>query len=79
MEKHLNNCVKKLKEMFGNQLIYVAAYGSQNYGLSHKGSDYDFKAIIVPSLDDIVFGRKILSTTIELEDGLVMLFSLIFN
>lgn len=70
MEKHLNNCVKKLKEMFGERLIYVAAYGSQNYGLSHKGSDYDFKAIIVPSLDDIVFGRKILSTTIELEDGL---------
>lgn len=70
MEKHLNNCVKKLKEMFGERLIYVAAYGSQNYGLSHKGSDYDFKAIIVPSLDDIVFGRKLLSTTIELEDGL---------
>jgi predicted nucleotidyltransferase len=70
MEKHLNNCVMKLKEMFGERLIYVAAYGSQNYGLSYEGSDYDFKAIIVPSFDDIVFGRKILSTTIELEDGL---------
>ena len=70
MKKHLNNCVMKLKEKFGERLIYVAAYGSQNYGLSYEGSDYDFKAIIVPSFDDIVFGRKLLSTTIELEDGL---------
>ena len=36
MEKHLNNCVMKLKEMFGERLIYVAAYGSQNYGLSYS-------------------------------------------
>ena len=70
MQEHLMKCVDILKSKYGKKLIFVALYGSQNYGLESDGSDYDFKAIVVPSLDDIVFNRKPVSTTIEIEDGL---------
>ena len=70
MQEHLMKCVDILKSKYGKKLIFVALYGSQNYGLESDGSDYDFKAIVVPSLDDIVFNRKPVSTTIEIENGL---------
>lgn len=70
MQEHLMKCVDILKSKYEKKLIFVALYGSQNYGLEFDGSDYDFKAIVVPSLDDIVFNRKPVSTTIEIEDGL---------
>ena len=71
MEKHLDECVKLLQEKYGeNRIIFVGCYGSQNYKLDYEGSDYDFKAIVTPSFEDIVFERKPISTTIELPDGL---------
>lgn len=45
--------------------VLVALIGSQNYGMDQPGSDYDFKAIVLPSLEDIVFNKKPISTTIE--------------
>ena len=54
----------------GYEPIAIMLYGSQNYGLAYEGSDYDFKAIITPKFDDIVYGRKLVSTTIELTNGL---------
>lgn len=71
MERHLTECVKLLQEKYGeNRIIFVGCYGSQNYKLNYKGSDYDFKAIVTPSFEDVVFERKPISTTIELSDGL---------
>lgn len=65
--KELSN-YKKLLEEKGYYVIYVGLYGSQNYNLDDEESDIDVKAIILPSLHDIIF-RKVTSTTIECEKG----------
>ena len=54
----LSGVVDMLKEM-GYKVVYVALYGSQNYNLETPKSDLDFKAMVVPTLDDIVFGRRL--------------------
>lgn len=59
---------KKILEEKGYKVIYVGLYGSQNYNLSDEQSDIDVKAIILPTLQDIIF-RKVTSTTIECENG----------
>lgn len=43
--------------------IYVALQGSQNYNLAYEGSDVDTKTMIVPTLKDIVYAHKPISTT----------------
>ena len=65
--KELSN-YKKILEEKGYNVIYVGLYGSQNYNLDDEESDIDVKAIILPSLHDIIF-RKVTSTTIECEKG----------
>lgn len=65
--KKLSN-YKKILENKGYKVIYIGLYGSQNYNLDDEQSDIDVKAIILPSLHDIIF-RKITSTTIECEKG----------
>ena len=59
---------KKILEEKGYKVIYIGLYGSQNYNLDDEESDIDVKAIIMPSLHDIIF-RKVTSTTIECEKG----------
>lgn len=59
---------KKILEDKGYNVIYIGLYGSQNYNLDDEQSDIDVKAIILPSLHDIIF-RKVTSTTIECENG----------
>ena len=59
---------KKILEDKGYKVIYIGLYGSQNYNLSDEQSDIDVKAIILPTLQDIIF-RKVTSTTIECENG----------
>ena len=50
-------------EMYGDRLVMVALQGSQNYNLAYENSDVDTKALIVPTLEDIVLNRKPISTT----------------
>lgn len=65
----LSGVVDMLKDM-GYKVVYVALYGSNNYLLDTPLSDLDFKAMVVPTLDDIVFGRRLVSTTHEFDiDG----------
>lgn len=45
------------------QIVGVFLQGSQNYGLDIEGSDVDTKLIVLPTLDDICFNRKAVSTT----------------
>ncbi len=59
---------KKILEEKGYNVIYLGLYGSQNYNLDDEESDIDCKAIILPSLHDIIF-RKVTSKTIECENG----------
>lgn len=61
---------KKILEEKGYKVIYIGLYGSQNYNLDDELSDYDVKAIILPSLHDIIF-RKVTSKTIECENGTI--------
>lgn len=53
--------------------IYLAVYGSQNYGLSLDTaayrSDLDFKCIVLPSLRDLVEGKRPVSLTVETHEG----------
>ena len=53
----------------GYGTVYVSLHGSQNYALAiceaDYQSDYDFKCIVLPSLWDLVEGRKPASLTIE--------------
>ena len=46
-----------------DRIVGVFLQGSQNYGLDYKGSDIDTKCIILPTLEDLIFNRKPVSTT----------------
>ena len=59
---------KKLLEDRGYEVIYIGLYGSQNYNLDDEASDIDCKAIIMPTLHDIIF-RKPTSITVEQPTG----------
>ena len=54
--------------LVGYEVAGVFLQGSDNYNLSDDKSDIDTKAIIVPSLDDLISGKKV-STTIVLKDN----------
>lgn len=53
--------------------VYVSLHGSQNYGLdlntAEYQSDYDFKCIVLPSLWDLVEGKRPASLTVETDGG----------
>lgn len=63
------NC-KEMLEDRGLTIVGIFLYGSQNYNLDYEGSDIDLKAIVIPSINDIVFNNKPISTTIDIPDGL---------
>lgn len=63
------NC-KEMLEDRGLTVVGIFLYGSQNYNLDYEGSDIDLKAIVIPSINDIVFNNKPISTTIDIPDGL---------
>ena len=57
----------------GYMPVYVSLHGSQNYGLDvytkEYQSDFDFKCIVLPSLWDLVQGKKPASLTAETDYG----------
>lgn len=72
----LLECLQKQKEILESQgysVAYICIYGSQNYGLDINNDEYksdiDMKAIIVPTLDDLIRNSKPISTTIETQWG----------
>lgn len=69
IEKNLLSC-KRMLEDRGLTVVGIFLYGSQNYNLDYEGSDIDLKAIVIPSINDIVFNNKPISTTIDIPDGL---------
>lgn len=50
---------KSALEEKGYKVVYIGLYGSQNYNLQDKKSDIDAKAIVIPSLKEIVFKQNI--------------------
>ena len=43
-------------DKYPGQVIAIATFGSQNYGISHEDSDIDTKTILLPSRADIING-----------------------
>lgn len=64
---------KQIIEDMGYKVAYICLYGSQNYGLDinteEYHSDIDMKAIIVPTLKDLINNSKPISTVIDTEWG----------
>lgn len=54
--RKLHSVHAELSEKYN--VFYVALYGSQNYGIDTENSDLDFKAIIIPTLEDLVNQTK---------------------
>lgn len=71
-ETELRKAADHVRSM-GYSPVYIALYGSQNYGLSINlpgyRSDLDFKCVVLTSLRDLVEGRKPVSVTVDTEDG----------
>lgn len=63
-----------LENELGYKVAYIALYGSQNYNLDINNEDYksdiDMKAIIVPTLDDLIKNSKPVSKTITINKRL---------
>lgn len=64
VQTHYNKLVD-----LGYNVVGVFLYGSQNYELDYEKSDVDTKAIILPTLEDIVLNRPLVSTTLDMGDG----------
>ena len=65
--KIISSYKRKLENM-GYKVIYIGLYGSQNYNVDDEFSDIDCKAIVMPTLHDIIF-RKTTSKVVEMENG----------
>ena len=69
-QQHIWSCLQEHYEeakSLGHELLVVVVQGSQNYNLDtydeNYKSDVDTKAIILPSFEDFVKGRKPISET----------------
>ena len=60
VRKHYEEALKLFP---ADRIIGVFAQGSMNYGLDYEGSDIDTKCFLVPTLEDIIFNKKPISTT----------------
>lgn len=69
LKEEVQNTVRehydKLVEL-GYNVVGVFLYGSQNYELDYEKSDVDTKAIVLPTLSDIVLNRQPVSTTVDM-------------
>lgn len=71
--------MKRVQEHFdylkekGFEIVFIALQGSQNYELDVYDNDYmsdiDTKAVVLPSFKDFVYGKKIFSETLILENN----------
>lgn len=64
IQKHYDKLIE-----LGYNVVGVFLYGSQNYELDYELSDVDSKAIVLPTLNDIVLNKQPISTTIDMGDG----------
>lgn len=57
---------KWLEDNCSRKIIYIGRIGAQNYHLDREGSDYDYKAIAIPSLEEVAMAHQPISTTKEI-------------
>ena len=60
VQRHYDEALKLFPE---DRIVGVFLQGSQNYGLDYEDSDIDTKCIVLPTLEDLIFNRKPVSTT----------------
>jgi predicted nucleotidyltransferase len=60
VREHYNEALEYFPE---DRIVGIYYQGSGNYGLDVPNSDVDTKLIVTPTLDDIIFNRKPVSTT----------------
>lgn len=65
VERHYQEALKLFPE---DRIVGVFLQGSQNYGLDYEGSDIDTKCIVLPTLEDLIFNHKPVSTTHVLDN-----------
>lgn len=63
MERVLEHRDEALEHFPESRIVGIFLQGSQNYELDLPTSDVDTKLIVVPTLEDIIFNRKPVSTT----------------
>lgn len=73
IKENLEEKFRWLKNNTNHKIIYLALQGSQNYEMDIYSdsymSDIDVKAICIPSLEDIIKGKKMVSHTYVMEDN----------
>lgn len=71
MEKILEEVKKKhdLVLSRGENVIFTALIGSQNYGLANENSDVDTYSFVLPSYENFLLNQEPKSYEIECEDG----------
>lgn len=69
MEQVKRHYKEALKLFPADRIVGVFLQGSQNYGLDYEGSDIDTKCIVLPTLEDLIFNRKPVSTTHVLDNN----------
>ena len=68
----LSNYLKELYKIYPkNSILGIFLYGSQNYEMETENSDFDFKAIVLPSIDDVICNHKPVSISIDFNGGLI--------
>lgn len=60
VQEHYKEALEHFPE---DRIVGIFLQGSQNYGLDIENSDIDTKLIVTPTLEDIIFNRKPVSTT----------------
>lgn len=65
VQRHYDEALKLFP---ADRIVGVFLQGSQNYGLDYEGSDIDTKCIVLPTLEDLIFNRKPVSTTHVLDN-----------
>lgn len=50
---------KKYLEDLGYNVLYIGLFGSQNYGLSDENSDVDSRAIVLPTIEQLIKRERI--------------------
>ena len=67
--KRMHEHYQRGVELYGeSRIVGLFLQGSQNYGLDYEGSDIDTKLILTPTIEDIIFNRKPVSTTHVMEN-----------
>ena len=68
IQKRVNDQYKYAVSKYGDHILGVFLYGSQNYNIHTEDSDIDTKAIYIPTLDEIAAGVAPISKELSYGD-----------